>query len=55
MHFSTKSRKASGQKLTKQTEHPIFVGNENILLITHHDKDSENDYVDYNRPNTIVK
>ena len=35
-------------------ENPIFVDNENILLVTHHDKDhdDDNDYGDYNTPNT---
>ena len=31
----------------------IFAGNENIPLVTHHDKDRDgnNDYDDYNTPN----
>ena len=36
-------------------DNPIFVNNKNIPLVTHHDEDcnDDNDYDDYNTPNTI--
>ena len=33
-------------------ENTIFVDVENITLFIHHDEDCEDDYADYNTPNT---
>ena len=35
-------------------ESPTLIDDENILLVTHHDKyrDDDDDYDDYNKPNT---
>ena len=48
LHFSTTTRKASGEKVSKYMENPIFADDENIPLVTHDDVD----YNDYNTPNT---
>ena len=31
---------------------PVFVNNESLPLVNHHAKDCDNDYDDYNTPNT---
>ena len=57
--FSRKSRKKSGQKLTKKIKNFRLVENENILLVTYYDKNRECDdgsaYDDNNTSHTTKR
>lgn len=52
LHFFTKTRKTSGKTLANYIENSTLTDGENMLLVTHQDRDDDNYYDDCNKSNT---